>query len=44
MKALVFNNNLYIDKDYPKPVPGEDEALIKSRPPAGLGKHYKIER
>ena len=29
MKAIVFDNNLKLDKNYPKPIPQKGEALIK---------------
>ena len=29
MKAIVFNNELKLDNNYPKPVPQKGEALIK---------------
>ena len=29
MKAIVFDNNLKLDKNYPKPIPKKGEALIK---------------
>ena len=32
MKAIVFDNELKLDKNYEKPVPAEGEALIRVTP------------